>query len=39
MAQRTLLIDADIIAYEVAARCEKTVEWSPGYFQTFCDFN
>lgn len=38
MPNRTLLIDADIIAYEVAARVEQTVEWSPGYFQTFCDF-
>lgn len=34
---RTLLIDADIVAYEVAARYENTVEWEPGYFQTFCD--
>jgi len=36
---RTLLIDADILAYEASSSIEEVVEFEPGYFQTYCDFN
>ena len=29
---RTLLIDADVLAYQAAAVSEKAVEWEPGYW-------
>jgi DNA polymerase-1 len=29
---RTLLIDADVVAYQAAAVCEKAVEFEPGYW-------
>lgn len=35
---RTLLIDADILAYEIAASTEQVLEIDEGYYQTFCDF-
>jgi DNA polymerase-1 len=35
---KTLLIDADITAYEVASSVEQTLEIEEGYFQTFCNF-
>ncbi|BAF89590.1 putative phage exonuclease [Azorhizobium caulinodans ORS 571] len=29
---RTLLIDADVVAYNAAFACEKATEWEPGYW-------
>lgn len=29
---RTLLIDADVLAYQAAASCERAVEFEPGYW-------
>ena len=36
---RILLIDADVLAYEAASACEKAVEYEPGYWTWYCDFN
>jgi DNA polymerase I len=36
---RTVLIDADILAYEAASAVEQVLEIEEGYFQTFCDLN
>lgn len=36
---RVLLIDADVIAYEAVAACEKEVEFEPGYFTYTSDFS
>ena len=29
---RTLLIDADVVAYNAAFACEQAIEWEPGYW-------
>lgn len=29
---RTLLIDADVVAYNAAFACERAIEWEPGYW-------
>lgn len=35
---RTLLIDADVVAYQAASACEKATEWEPGYWTWHCEF-
>lgn len=32
MTKRTLLLDADVIAFSCAAACEQAVEWDEGYW-------
>lgn len=32
MTKRTLLIDADVVAYQAASSLEMATEWSPGYW-------
>lgn len=39
MAKRTLLVDADIVAYQCAAALEEAVEWHPGFWTWNVDFN
>lgn len=34
---RVLLIDADVLAYKMAAKIEQAVEWEPGYWTWHCD--
>lgn len=31
-SKRTLLIDADVVAFSCASACEQRVEWEPGHF-------
>lgn len=38
MSKRVLLIDADVIAYEACASCEREVEFEPGYFTYHSEF-
>lgn len=38
MTKRILLIDADVIAYEAVAACEREVEFEPGYFTYHSEF-
>ena len=34
---RTLLIDADVLAYKSAAKIEQAIEWEPGFWTWHCD--
>ncbi|MBA8799246.1 DNA polymerase-1 [Agrobacterium sp. RC10-4-1] len=36
---RTLLIDADVVAYQAAAVCEKATDWGDGYWTWHADEN
>ncbi|CUA90992.1 5'-3' exonuclease [Chelatococcus sambhunathii] len=36
---RTLLIDADVLAYQAASVAEKAVEWEPGYWTWHCEWS
>jgi DNA polymerase-1 len=36
---RTLLIDADVVAYNAAAACEVATHWGDGYWTWHCDEN
>ena len=36
---RTLLIDADVVAYNAAAACEVATHWGEGYWTWHCDEN
>ncbi|WP_296084204.1 hypothetical protein [uncultured Agrobacterium sp.] len=36
---RTLLIDADVVAYNAAAACEVATDWGEGYWTWHCDEN
>lgn len=36
---RLLLIDADVVAYNAAAACEKATHWGDGYWTWHCDEN
>ncbi len=36
---RTLLIDADVVAYNAAASCEVATHWGDGYWTWHCDEN
>lgn len=35
---RLALIDADILVYEAAYRCQQVIEWEPGEFTMYADF-
>jgi DNA polymerase-1 len=39
MSRRTLLIDADVVAYESAFSCEKAFEFEPGYWTWQVEFD
>lgn len=39
MGKRVLLIDADVLAFEAAAGCEKATEWEPGYWTWHCKWD
>lgn len=39
MTKRTLLIDADVLAYETAAANEVATHWGEGYWTWYCDEN
>jgi DNA polymerase-1 len=39
MKERTLLIDADVFAYQAASACEVATEWEDGYWTWHCDAN
>lgn len=34
---RTILIDADVLAYKSAAKVEQAIEWEPGFWTWHCD--
>jgi 5'-3' exonuclease len=36
---RTILIDADVLAYQSAAACEVATDWGEGYWTWHCDIN
>jgi DNA polymerase-1 len=36
---RTLLIDADVVAYQAASSCEVATHWGDGYWTWHCDEN
>lgn len=36
---RTLLIDADVLAYNAAFACEKAIQWEPGFWTWHVDEN
>lgn len=38
LSKRVLLIDADVIAYEACASCEKEIEFEPGFFTYHSEF-
>jgi DNA polymerase-1 len=39
MARPTLLIDADVVAFQCAAACETALEWEPGHWTWNVNFN
>ncbi len=39
MANRILLIDADVVAYKAASACEKATHWGEGYWTWHADEN
>lgn len=39
MTQINLLIDADVVAYNAAASCEKATDWGDGFWTWHCDFD
>lgn len=39
MAKRTLLIDADVVAYQCAAKLEHASEWAPGHWTWHVNFD
>lgn len=39
MTKRTLLIDADVLAYQAASALEKAVEWEPGFWTWHVEFD
>lgn len=39
MPKRTLLIDADVVAYQAASSLEKAVEWAPGHWTWDVNFH
>ncbi|MBZ5882555.1 hypothetical protein, partial [Escherichia coli] len=39
MTKRTLLIDADVVAYEAASSCEVATHWGDGYWTWHVDEN
>lgn len=38
-AKRTLLLDADVFAYQAASACEQAVDHGEGYWSWHCDFD
>ncbi|MCG7628381.1 hypothetical protein MHM88_11235 [Epibacterium sp. MM17-32] len=39
MANRTLLIDADVLAYQAASALETAIEWEPGFWTWHVEFD